>query len=249
MGTVSSEQGFKNLHNAGFNFKGVFQCRLPTDMDPSNEPRGRSGWTFAYADEPDLDRVIRFNNPTSTRPHVPNIGVIITDGIIDNEHVSDSLLGHSVNLGSESYFDGRGGADGHEPIANFEFHMGDNKDYIFGESEVPPRGNGGHTPNFPLPINLEDLRNSRIEKLKLEEDEISKSRLQNILRSLWAIYNMEVTYNVTLIIKEYNPLDSNIIRLLQENNIPILDLKINFYGYDGDGLVGYVDGSLMGQYR
>ena len=40
-------------------FEGWFECRLATDPDPTDEPRGVSGWTYALAGEPDLDRIIR----------------------------------------------------------------------------------------------------------------------------------------------------------------------------------------------
>ncbi len=33
------------------NFAGWFQCRLATDPDPTDEPRGVSGFTFALAGE------------------------------------------------------------------------------------------------------------------------------------------------------------------------------------------------------
>ena len=38
-------------------FNGWFQCRLATDPDPYDEPRGVSGYVHAYAGEPDLDRL------------------------------------------------------------------------------------------------------------------------------------------------------------------------------------------------
>jgi hypothetical protein len=60
---------------------------------------------------------------------------------------------------------------------------------------------------------------------------------------------MEVTYNTTLDVHKYNPLDSEIIGLMKERGIPNLDLQMNLYGFDGDGLVGYVNGTVMGQYR
>ncbi len=44
-------------------FAGWAQCRLPTDPDPYDEPRGVSGYMYAYAGEPDLDRLIRFQDP------------------------------------------------------------------------------------------------------------------------------------------------------------------------------------------
>ena len=42
------------------NFEGYFQMRMATDPDPSDEPRGLSGYTFALPGEPDLDRVLHF---------------------------------------------------------------------------------------------------------------------------------------------------------------------------------------------
>ena len=40
-------------------FEGYFMCRLATDPDPNNEPRGRSGYTMALTTEDPLDQVIR----------------------------------------------------------------------------------------------------------------------------------------------------------------------------------------------
>jgi hypothetical protein len=39
-------------------FEGYFQMRMATDPDPSDEPRGVSGYTFALAGEPDLDNLL-----------------------------------------------------------------------------------------------------------------------------------------------------------------------------------------------
>lgn len=40
------------------NFEGYFQMRMATDPDPTDEKRGVSGYTFAFAGEPDLDAKI-----------------------------------------------------------------------------------------------------------------------------------------------------------------------------------------------
>ena len=39
-------------------FQGFFQMRMATDPDPSDEPRGVSGYTFALAGEPDFDNLL-----------------------------------------------------------------------------------------------------------------------------------------------------------------------------------------------
>ena len=46
-------------------FGGWFQCRLATDPDPADEPRGVSGSIKALPGEPDLDRIIRLQPPPS----------------------------------------------------------------------------------------------------------------------------------------------------------------------------------------
>ena len=46
---------------------------------------------------------------------------------------------------------------------------------------------GGAQTGFPLPMRLEALVNSRIQKIRLSEDNTSKARLQRIQRSLWSI--------------------------------------------------------------
>lgn len=63
-------------------FKGWAQGRIPTDPDPSNEPRGVSGYTFALPGEPDLDRIIYFQPKDGVVPrsHCPKIGVQVTGG-------------------------------------------------------------------------------------------------------------------------------------------------------------------------
>jgi hypothetical protein len=43
------------------NFEGYFLCRLTTDPDPTDEPRGVSGYTLALAGEDNLDNWIQLN--------------------------------------------------------------------------------------------------------------------------------------------------------------------------------------------
>jgi len=63
-------------------FKGWAQGRIPTDPDPSNDPRGVSGYTFALPGEPDLDRIIYFQQKDGVirRSHCPAVGVFVTSG-------------------------------------------------------------------------------------------------------------------------------------------------------------------------
>lgn len=42
-------------------FEGWFQMRMATDPDPTDEPRGLSGYTFALPGEPDFDGLLHFS--------------------------------------------------------------------------------------------------------------------------------------------------------------------------------------------
>jgi hypothetical protein len=89
-------------------FEGWFQCRLATDPDPTDEPRGVSGFTFAMPGEPDLDRVIRFHNPVAPRSHGPRVGVFVTAVMMDGELLPQHpLMGGPVELLGSPRFESR----------------------------------------------------------------------------------------------------------------------------------------------
>jgi len=86
-------------------FEGWFQCRLPGDPDPADEPRGLSGATFATVGEPDLDRIIRFHDPVAPRSHGPTVGVFVSRVLRGNSAISDSsLLGQKVRFERNAKF-------------------------------------------------------------------------------------------------------------------------------------------------
>jgi hypothetical protein len=98
-------------------FNGYFQCRLATDPDDFEDPRGQAGWTFAFDGEPDLDRVIRFHDPVGPRSFAPPIGVTVVDV---NGARGHALAGARVTLLENPKFEGRNGLvapAGREPIA------------------------------------------------------------------------------------------------------------------------------------
>ncbi|MCW5514732.1 hypothetical protein [Muriicola sp. Z0-33] len=109
-------------------FQGWFQVRLATDPDPSDEPRGISGYMFALPNEPDLDRIIRFHNPLVKRSHTPNVGVYVSGLYNNNQPIDDhSILGSKFNLESDPKFFGFNSIiadDGEEPIAPFIISIG-----------------------------------------------------------------------------------------------------------------------------
>ena len=90
-------------------FEGWFQCRLATDPDPTDEPRGASGFTFAVAGEPDFDRVIRFHDPVAPRSYGPEVGVFVRR-VVQGSATADSnhpLVGARIHLDGEPKFEAR----------------------------------------------------------------------------------------------------------------------------------------------
>ena len=103
-------------------FAGWVSCRLATDPDPFDDPRGTlsSFQQFAFAGEPDLDRVIRFHRPPFVRSLTWPVGVTVrrvrNDGVEDTAH---PLLGAEVDLLDDPVLEGRNGVvadDVREPI-------------------------------------------------------------------------------------------------------------------------------------
>lgn len=100
-------------------FKGFFQCRLATDPDDFDHPRGVDGWTFAFAGEADQDRAIRFHTPVAPRRFAPAVNVLVVD--VDGS-TAHGLVGARVSLLENAKFEGRNGLlapAGKEPVSPF----------------------------------------------------------------------------------------------------------------------------------
>jgi hypothetical protein len=112
-------------------FHGYALIRLPTDPDPPDEPRGVSGYTFAFAGEPDLDRVLYLQPPAAIplRSYSPPVGVTV---FAANKVIGDSLqpvpalLGATVDLLGKPRFENRNWTltlPGFEPIYPFDLRI------------------------------------------------------------------------------------------------------------------------------
>jgi len=90
-------------------FSGWFQCRLAAAPDPTDEPRGVSGYAHALPNEPDFDRIIRLQpKDTIQRSHCQSIGVKVTNIWIDgNREDNHPLLGALVDFLDYPKFEGR----------------------------------------------------------------------------------------------------------------------------------------------
>jgi hypothetical protein len=115
-------------------FGGWILIRLATDPDPPDEPRGVSGYSFAFGDEPDLDRVLRFKVPEELKPFFPRsrtfpIDVTVRSAVrIDGEKTTPlrALKGAAVNLLGEPKLENRNWTltqAGFEPIVPFNLDI------------------------------------------------------------------------------------------------------------------------------
>lgn len=107
-------------------FAGWFECRLSTDPDPTDEPRGVSGWTFALPGERNLDRIIRFRKEEAVNRRLgPKIGVTVhAVSLFGQRQPKHPLLGAHIELLDNPVYEGRNGLafeDAFEPI--FPFHV------------------------------------------------------------------------------------------------------------------------------
>jgi hypothetical protein len=112
-------------------FEGWCTIRQPTDPDPTDEPRGASGYTFAFGNEPDLDRIVRLQ-PSQTIPersHGWPIGVKVTDAVRHAGAKQSSiaaLVGATVDLLGRPKLENRNWTltpAGYEPIVPFDLSI------------------------------------------------------------------------------------------------------------------------------
>lgn len=98
-------------------FQGHFMCRIAVDPDPTNDPRGRSGYTMALASEDPLDQVIRLQPDEYVLKNLRKpadtiglqVGVDVVSVTFDGKPWAGSpnLLGAHVRLlGKEDVFEG-----------------------------------------------------------------------------------------------------------------------------------------------
>jgi len=112
-------------------FAGWALLRLPTDPDPSDEPRGVSGYTFAFAGEPDLDRILYLQPPTNFTPRSqsPSLGVRVTSAVRTDGEQVPALASAAVNLLEEPKLENRNWnltLPGFEPIVPFHLQIAGN---------------------------------------------------------------------------------------------------------------------------
>jgi hypothetical protein len=112
-------------------FAGWALLRLPTDPDPSDEPRGVSGYTFAFAGEPDLDRVLYLQPPVNFTPrsHSPTLGVRVTSAVRTDGEQVPVLASAAVNLLGAPKLENRNWnltLPGFEPIVPFHLQIAGN---------------------------------------------------------------------------------------------------------------------------
>jgi hypothetical protein len=253
-------------------FEGWFQCRLATNPDDYREPRGDSGWTFAFGDEPDLDRVIRFHEPVAVRSHGPKIGVFVTLVEVNGAAFPNGLVGAPVTLKDDAKFEGRDGEianDAQEPIVPFHVRIG--TDPLTLESFDPidlnsqteihrrkPIAFSGNSPEVLAVTGIGDpstYRSHRVAVLNTElqnstdaaqraalEVRIAEAKLGSIRRNSLAF---KLTYEFEL--RGPNQVSSALTTQWGSAIARARQWRTRFWmgGWDADALSGFVKGSLV----
>lgn len=130
-------------------FSGWCLMRIPTDPDPTDEPRGASGYTFAFAGEPDLDRLIYLQPPDPKkippREFAPEVGVTVKSAKRCDPDGSTkdvpALVGAKVDLLDGPMLENRNWTltlPGYEPIVPFHLQVKTDSLRIFRDAPVDP---------------------------------------------------------------------------------------------------------------
>ena len=170
-------------------FGGWVSCRLATRPDPFDDPRGNLSGVrqLAFAGEPDLDRVIRFQHPPYQRSHCWPIGVAVTSVRIGpNEVKSHNLVGAAVDLLDSPVFEGRNGVvtyDTREPIHPFHVELRSSgnavarrfvpKDESYPFPELLPQSGGVNPSEISAATGLEQIELEWAKRLKLLEQDLT----------------------------------------------------------------------------
>jgi hypothetical protein len=187
-------------------FEGWAECRLATDPDPSDEGRGVSGWTFAVAGEPDLDRIIRLQpDHAVARVPGPAVGVTVRSVGASAAGVADHpLVGAAIDLLEDPVFEGRNGIaaeDAVEPVAPFSLAvrgtggvllLREHRDLETGEyRQDPPVGFGVPDGELALatgglaPDEFRAARRAALEELReRSDDEVDRVALDKRIRDI-----------------------------------------------------------------
>jgi len=252
-------------------FAGWYQCRLPTDPDAFDEPRGQSGWTFAMAGEPDLDRVIRFQNPVAPRSRCPAIGVSVTAVRVNGAGVaSHPLLNTPVVLLDNAVYEGRNGdiaTSAQEPVVPFALCVQGGGATLIGRdpmdltdpNEIARRQPIDFTGNSPVVSQATGISNRlayrqqrRIllqQDLATEIDPTRQAALQKRIAelNLGSIRVSSLGFQLTYEFDLRGPNDWNDRACVLGEALPpntVWQVRFWMGGWDADALQGYVNGAL-----
>lgn len=141
-------------------FGGWAMIRLPTDPDPMDETRGVSGYSFAFGNEPDLDRVVHLQPDSNFTPRsfTPPLGVSVNSAFVSDGVARTgvaALAGAKVDLLDRPMLENRNWTltlPGFEPIHPFNLQISAQGLTIYREAPFDPK-----QPDMPVYEVPEDL--------------------------------------------------------------------------------------------
>lgn len=164
-GPMATTEDVTVIDGVGVAYEGSFECRLATNPDigdatgkpalPLAKPGGANGWTRAWTNEPDFDRIVRFSTPSVTRSNVGAFVPVKVTKIIATVPANveflngDDIIGKPVDLGSGTIFYGSDAANpaafgaGWEELRGFRLYIGSAASrYIDAQATSPPQLHG-----------------------------------------------------------------------------------------------------------
>ena len=241
-----------NLTQVTIRWKGSFQCRLATDPAPSGaSPAGpgpvdpfSNGWTLTFG-EAKFDRLIRLVDPVQLRtalvePWTPvkvsEVKLQFAGGIIKTDN---AMKGAIVSYG-RSFFEGPRGL---EELRGLSLRIGLGPMYdFFGVPRVAAKLTGVTSDPSRTKAMYGMAKASKISK-------VTNATRRSLLESeIWINWYASI-YAFKEETKLVDLKDLRGTALFDGNPVGALDwsFKTSFSGYDGDTLVGHVEGHVIGR--
>ena len=172
-----------------------------------------------------------------------------------------------VNLGPDTHFVGTPNEGGREVLFKFEINIGTNhQTYLSGKTSQIPFNKRFEKQDSELAKiktgikseqDMLNFVNQRIQLLNSnsENDLIDRERLDNLTNSLWLhtpwntrplmmSMNFRFPIDKDIQLTEFDSKVINIMKSIINTKQQNLIFDSNFYGFDGDGLIGYVTGLI-----
>lgn len=234
-----------------------------TGTAPNESLNMSNGWTYLYGAEVPFDRIIRLHNPISLRNALmePWKDTAVTSVMVNNSTggwktaPTNVLMNEVVSLGTNTIFDARapGAYESKEKLVNFKISIGSSAFKAVPKSDPPqlpgagsmPR-NGGwendyktNKPSIAAGASLDPLR-----KKLLNHSQPMSGGVYKPINGYAQFYAYTGSTN-NCELKNVTMAASPLTTAIGSTNNFKWEVKLDFYKFDGDTLVGKVKGEVL----